>query len=369
MGLQSGGIDSGGDLGDWGALELIHTVLRGPGATMRADPSALTKGISALLANPKWRVFAPLVHLSLGQLAGPGSPASDAAKARLRAEALGSIATGLVRQRIIRSLGARLREAHLSVVLLKGAGLTGSAYPLEAPRLGVDIDLLIRADDADAFADAVAGFALEHDKFPDQPHLARLAYERSFWTVQPLPTELDVHHALCYPALYPIDYDELWSCSTAHPAYGIEALRVPSPEDMLIHLAVHAYHDLEPCSRHDVDAAVVIRSFPLDWRRLGEHALAWGVSTPLFLLLERTAQDLGSEVPGSVLEALRPGPLRRWTAAWALDPRKPEGTLANPRRPRVRQIVSQMVLTGGSRAAIRFQLRYLAARLLDTYAQ
>ena len=333
MDPESSGMDSGRDLGDRGALELIHTVLQGPGATIRADPSAVAGGISALLANPQWRVFAPLVHLALGPSAGPGSPASDAAKARLRAEALGGIATGLVRQRIIRSLGARLCEAHLSVVLLKGAGLTGSAYPLEAPRLGVDIDLLIRADDADAFAGAVAGFAIEDDKFPDRPHLARLAYERSFWTVQPLPTELDVHHALCYPALYPIDYDELWNCSTAHPAYGIEALRVPSPEDMLIHLAVHAYHDLERCSRHDVDAAVVIRSFRLDWRRLTEHAQAWGVSTPLFLLLERTAQHLGSEVPDSVLEALRPGPLRRWTAAWALDSRKPEGTRARSAAP------------------------------------
>jgi hypothetical protein len=127
---------------------------------------------------------------------------------------------------------------------------------------------------------------------------------------------------------------------------------------MLIHLAIHALHDLRGWSRHDVDAALVIQSMEIDWDRLVSNAQAWGATVALYLLLWRTRQGLGVAIPAGVLDSMRPGAARRLIAGWVLTARPDDVG-------RLRQLAYQLVLTRGIRHTLGFQMRYLDARLRD----
>jgi hypothetical protein len=227
------------------------------------------------------------------------------------------------------------------------------------------LDLLIAPGDGDRVGAVLAGLAGEEDKFPGRPRLRRLAYERSFRVQAPVRVELDVHQWLAYPAMYRIDYAGLWGRSLPHPAYGATGLRVPSPEDMLLHLAIHALYDLKTWSRHDIDAALLITREPIDWTRLAERARQWGAGVGLYLLLERLARGLGCPVPEVVLLRLRPGVATQAVARLVLGGVPREDLAASPGAVRLRQLAAQLWLTRSLQAALGFQIDYAIARLRD----
>lgn len=323
----------------------------------------LSEAITGLLASPEWRVLAPLVAARVHETGAFRQIAADPA-ASLRRETFAAVGLAMARQQILVALGERAVGAGMAVMLLKGAALTGWIYPWSAPRLGVDLDLLIHPADGKRVGSLLAGLAVEQDKFPGRPRLARLAYERSFLVQAPVQVELDVHHGLAYDALYRIDYDGLWRRSAPHPDFGQVGLRVPSPEDTLLHLAIHALYDLRSWSRHDVDAALLISHEPIAWSRLVDRARQWGAAAGLFLLLERVARGLGCPVPEPVLTGLKPGAMTLAIARLALSGCPREG-LHSPGALRVRQLAAQLWLTRGACAALRFQRDYAVARLLD----
>ena len=339
-------------------IRLLRSVLLARSAGEPIPTDLLAQRLPELLACPHWRVFAPMVETAIarGRDPEPGIPGGLLAELR---RVVRQINAGWMHQEeVILALGERLSASGLAVLLLKASALTGWVYPSDAPRLGADIDLLIRPADLDRFAAAIADLASEDPRFETRPHLRRLAYERSFWTTGPLPVELDVHLAPCYPDLYPIDDRALWERSHPHPSHGTEGLRRPCPEDMLIHLAIHALHDLRGWSRHDVDAALVIQSMEIDWDRLVSNAQAWGATVALYLLLWRTRHGLGVAIPARVLDSMRPGAARRLIAGWVLTARPDDVG-------RLRQLAYQLVLTRGIRHTLGFQMRYLDARLRD----
>jgi len=328
----------------------------------------LSEAIAALLAAPEWRVLAPLAAARLSEAGADRLLATEPAAA-LRRATLSAVATAMTRQQVLVALGERAGRAGMAVMLLKGAALTGWVYPWSAPRLGADLDLLIDPADGDRVCALLAGLATEQDKFPGRPRLRGLAYERSFLVQAPVQVELDVHRGLAYPALYRIDYAGLWRRSAPHPGFGLMGLRVPSPEDMLLHLAIHALYDLKFWSRHDVDAALLIAQEPIVWARLAERARQWGTAAGLFLLLERVAHGLGCPVPESVLLGLKPAAPTLAVARLALGWGSREGLDSGPGALRLRQLAAQLWLTGGALPALRFQLDYAAARLLDVPAR
>jgi len=328
----------------------------------------LSEAIAALLGAPEWRVLAPLAAARLSETGAVRLLATEPAAA-LRRATLSAVAVAMTRQQVLVALGERAGRAGMPLMLLKGAALTGWIYPWSAPRLGADLDLLIGPADGERVCALLAGLAVEQDKFPGRSRLRGLAYERSFLVQAPVQVELDVHHGLAYPALYRIDYDGLWQRSVPHPGFGLMGLRVPGPEDMLLHLAIHALYDLKSWSRHDVDAALLIAHEPIVWARLSERAKQWGAAAGLFLLLERVAHGLGCPVPESVLSGLKPGGLTLAVARLALAGNDWEGLDTGPGALRLRQLAAQLWLTGGARPALRFQLDYAAARLLDALSR
>ncbi len=351
-----------------GAPEPLFALLRflvGTAVLPPPDQAAdLRTAVAALLGSPEWRVLAPLADFRL-RGAGDASLLPEEQRATLRRVAAGAVALAMSRRSVLDAICERADRGGVRFMLLKGAALTGWVYPWDAPRLGGDLDLLITPSDAGLVGTVLAGLAGEQDKFPGRPHLRRLAYERSFQVRSPVPVELDVHQGLTYPMLYRIDNEGLWQRALPHPSFGMAALCIPCPEDLLLHLAIHAVHDLKHWSRHDVDAAMLIANEPIDWQRLSERARQWGAGIGLYLLLERLVLGLACPVPEGVLTGLRPGAATLAMTRRILGSAAPEPGGWTPGAARLRQLTAQLWLTRGAWAALRFQLGYAQARVLD----
>jgi len=327
------------------------------------EPSALTAAIGLLRSSAEWRVLAPLVARGLG--ADPPASVTGADRNWLQAETRHAVALALARRALLARLGERAAALDLPLVLLKGAALNGWIYPDDAPRGGVDIDLLIRPVDRPRLPALLDGLALAQPHFPGRPHLARLAFERCYVGTGAGATPLDIHWALTYPALYRIDGDGLFRRARPHPRLHRPALRVPAAGDMLLHLAVHALYDLKAWGRHDLDAAALLWRLPVDWPILVARAQSWGAGAALYLLLCRAHAGLGAPVPDEVLSALRPGAPRRLLGRVLLGrPLDADRARVGPSE-RLRQLGVQFAFAAGPLAALHLQGCYLAARARD----
>lgn len=331
------------------------------------SPPLLADGVSALLESPEWAVLAAWIRLRLSVLGADAALPAELSLA-LRRAADAAIALSMGRRLLCRQLAQRAEEARLPLMALKGAALSGWVYPWSAPRIGADIDLLVRREDAPRFGAVFAQIAIEEERFNDRPALRRLAFERAFICERPMRTTLDLHLHLTNPALYAMDAAGIWERSRPHPGFDSEWLRVPAVEDMLLHLALHALYDLKAMGRHDFDTARLVAHNRIDWTELADRAHAWGAGTPLYLLLRRTQAILDTPVPTDMLTRLRPSFLRRCLARRLLaGPPKPNRTdLPVSAGIRGRQLLAQLTMSRSPWAALAFQWRYLHARLTDT---
>jgi hypothetical protein len=89
-------------------------------------------------------------------------------------------------------------------------------------------------------------------------------------------------------------------------------LRTLSPEDTLLHLAIHRTRaPLRLRSVCDVAELVRREGSKLDWEAVETRAATIGARTALFSVLALSQRLLGAPVPPGVVAGLRVGPLRR----------------------------------------------------------
>lgn len=135
-----------------------------------------------------------------------------------------------------------LCEADIPFLVLKGAALNATVYTQPGLRAMTDIDLLIqpgdvqRADKALREAGCTPGPDLIRENF-----YPRFYHERAYFTPRPPALKIDLHcrpfHMLRYARTMPAD--ALWDHARTISFAGMP-VRMPSPVNMLIHLAVHA---------------------------------------------------------------------------------------------------------------------------------
>lgn len=211
-------------------------------------------------------------------------------------------------------------ELGLPVMLLKGA-----AYALGYPEIGEgrlfgDIDILVpRQGLGDVEARLMLhGWVTSKSDPYDQHYYREWMHELPPMTHLRRGTVLDVHHnILPQTARHSPDASAILGRSL--PLARWPALRIPSPEDLLIHSLTHALHEgeLHNVLRDLHDAAQMMRQFSGVagfWDRL--HAVAAGndLAGPVALGLQLTARFFGAPLPQSVaaaLEASGPG-VRGW---------------------------------------------------------
>jgi hypothetical protein len=209
-------------------------------------------------------------------------------------------------QKLVRAL----EEKGISCIALKGIYLSQAVYKSVTQRPFGDIDVLCRPRDVKDVMETA--YRLGYS--PPPPKLQHWL-ERCYFEVPVahhvgrMPFFLDIHWHLAPSHRYRIDLGGVWQRSV--PWQG-EALRVLCPEDLLLHLALHAaksYFAL-PWTRWR-DFAQGIQTLPVDMDVLMERAEKWRMRTVFYAALRMAALRTPDTVLDEVLERFPVSPFRK----------------------------------------------------------
>lgn len=205
-------------------------------------------------------------------------------------------------------IASKFNEAGVPLMALKGAALNLTVYRLPSERQMSDIDLMVKpehVDEARALLQTL-GCApgedhVQSDFFP------RFYYETEYISQTIYPMRIDLHvrpfRPLRYSQLVPAD--AFWS--RAEPVnIGRATVLIPSSEDMLIHLMVHAaIHGfsekkwLEDIKRwiEDCRSARGAHRQTIDWCRFTSIVESWQLALPVRKAFARLDPDVGQVCP------------------------------------------------------------------------
>lgn len=212
--------------------------------------------------------------------------------------------------RRLRDLAVAVRAlAGKPVIVLKGMHLLAQVYESLAVRSMIDLDLLVpSAGLAPAAAAleslgyrAVQPYRISEDAMPFfRNHLPA-------FTMDGITTiELHWHVALQAPGRE-IDVAELWQRAIPARIAGVD-VRVLSPEDLLLHLCIHAAygHRFHVSARASCDIAAVVQRGEIEWSEVVERAVRWRVAAGTYVTLRLARDLLEAPIPASVLASLEP---------------------------------------------------------------
>lgn len=184
-----------------------------------------------------------------------------------------------------------LHQAHIPVIVLKGAFLAERVYPTIAARHMGDIDLLVRDDDLTKVDGLLIslGFHRQFLRLETSAEAHALPYKdvQTGLVIEVHWTLLDARHGM------QVDIEQLWQ--RAQPAVIAQkpALEI-TPEDQILHLCIHAaIHAFEMGLRPLCDLDRTIRHYQnsIDWGTLRQRTLNWRAERSVYLTL-RLANDL-----------------------------------------------------------------------------
>jgi len=198
----------------------------------------------------------------------------------------------------------------VDVLLLKGAGLAYSAYAKPTDRPMGDIDALVREGSAKrAWELALSnGWRRRTDvpeerSYEDHQHLPPLEDSDGLQVGLELHTSLFTHQA---PFRLPAS--QMWDGARRVTIGGASAF-VPSPEDQLLHAALHFAWSHEMSFgvwRTIRDVERIVATSDVDWRAVVEKSRASRGGTCSFWTLRLARDVAGVDVPEAVLSALSP---------------------------------------------------------------
>ena len=220
-----------------------------------------------------------------------------------------SRAAYVLRMHALSKLEGALRDRGLDALLVKGAALAMTHYDEPWTRAMGDVDLVARpgacgrtlkALAAHGFvAGATAGRPLSGDFFGE----TGLTLDCGATSVL-----LELHTGLDKLVARPVDYEAIFA--RASPAPGLPHVLLPSDEDHVLLLALHAAgHDFlhEPACA-DLD---LLLARGVDEAALLHRARQWRLGTVLFVMLSLLRERGSARVPDRLLATLAPGALRR----------------------------------------------------------
>jgi hypothetical protein len=222
----------------------------------------------------------------------------------LRANA--TLATALLE--VLDAMAARGVEA----MPVKGLVIAENLYGDIAARPCADLDVLVRPADLGPAGDALrdAGFAqIERPAYKALVH----QFHQPAWLRGSAPdrVRLELHWALWADSERRLGTDGLWARATGATIDG-HPVRSLSPEDMLLHLAIHRTRSALRL-RWIVDVAELLRRHGagLDWDAFIGRARAAGGRTASWMVLSLARDLLGATAPDAVLRELAPSSPKR----------------------------------------------------------
>lgn len=239
-----------------------------------------------------------------------------------------AVLAALAQQAALRLALAKLGEANIAAVALKGVALAWRHYPEAALRPMRDLDLLVpEARAIEAFATlTMAGFIAEIDDPATLHQALRDEHQLPAQYHPGLGVTIELHHRLCDPPqrrgyrVPQIDPAEVLARAVT-VACGGTMVPCPAPHDLAAHLIIHALYghrlDCGPLVLADVHFLAAGQA--VDWSALREQAVRDDWARGLDLLLALVERSFGP-LAGSLAH---PPPLAVLTAAEAallLDP-------------------------------------------------
>jgi len=314
--------------------------------------------------NPAIRPFLPLIYHNTCQ-SGLRDKLHPEIQKILKDNTLWLIAAEMQNQHWLSKNLETFQKEKIPVILLKGAAFAGSLYPENAPRLGVDLDLLVTSDNFEPACSLLCRTMDQVLLSSDRVATHETLFERVFLSKKGKGPTVEIHRGLTNPSIFNIDEKSLWDGSRKHPAYNSELVRILSPEDTLLHLAVHAFRDLDFCTHNILDAHEIWCQWEPDVEKLVERADQWGARKVLFYLLANCRTIMGTPVPDTLLDSLRPS-----VAINKINEKILRSTILddpghNPLRYRLIQIASQITFPDYIIRGIKFQFSYARTRMND----
>jgi hypothetical protein len=264
-------------------------------------------------------------HLMKLQKQGGAARAAPEVIERLRRIYLVTAASGMQQIARFRTVAEELGRAGVKIIVLKGAVLAESLYGDFGLRPLSDVDVLVREQDWPTICEVLKaqGYKAREDEFePLPPKLTRYDVQAHMQYYSPVGTCLELQVDLLTLGIGMRDIESVWSRSGEAVVGGVP-VSVLSPEDQLLHLAVHA--NRHGCMRLKwlVDIAETLRqSSDLDWDLVIDIAQRERIVTSVYSTIMHTERLLcNSLVRSDIIEMLRPKSYQRalWNAVW---PRK-----------------------------------------------
>jgi Uncharacterised nucleotidyltransferase len=285
-------------------------------------------------------------------------------QALLKQQTLILVGMELANQQWLKKAIQSFEKNGIAIVLLKGAAFANNLYSAEAPRPGVDLDFLVRTDDFSKACDILTATMAEVVMAKDRLATHRSLFERVYVPKERSTPTVEIHRGLTNPHIFDIGEKPLWSSSQVHPAYHNEKVRVLSPEHNLLHLAVHAFRDLDFCNHNLLDAHELVCQRGVNEEILLRGASDWGARTVLYYLLHNACTLMDTPISQDLLSNLRPNRLKARLHQRILQ----SASLQHEEKTasyRVIQLASQFTLPDKISSALKFQVNYATTRLRD----
>ncbi len=218
----------------------------------------------------------------------------------------------------VAQLGVALQETGAPVLLLKGAAYVMGVHGLGRGRMFGDIDILVPRSALGTVEKALmlAGWVSAKTDEYDQRYYRQWMHELPPMTHIRRGTVLDVHHTIL-PLTARHAPDPASIIALGEPLADTPGVRVPCPEDLLVHSLTHLMHEGELHNGlrdlHDADEmARVFGADPQFWERLTRRAAGNDLAAPVGLGLALARRTFGAPVPDRVIAALLPGGVPGW---------------------------------------------------------
>ncbi len=214
-----------------------------------------------------------------------------------------------------------LEKSGVPIILLKGAAYVMANLPCADGRLFSDIDILVPKAQLDAVEAALMlhGWASTHHDTYDQRYYRTWMHELPPMQHIRRMTSIDVHHAIV-PVTAPVHPDPVKLLAAARNFDDEPNLQILSAPDMVLHSAVHLFHDgeLDHGLRDLVDLHRLLQHFGKTaafWPLLVERAIMLELTRPLFYALRYATIMLHTDVPPEIIDAARIGRPNRFILA------------------------------------------------------
>lgn len=223
-------------------------------------------------------------------------------RAQLRARAETSAKRVLMQQAAFRELAGRVAPLGVSLIALKGLHLATAVYRSPVLREMNDIDVMVRPEQVESVSEVVR--ALGYTALSEVPVAIALKAAHHVPRFLRGEVELEVHWRLARTGESPtVEPNLLWS--NACPLPLAPNAMCLAPEDLLVHVCVHAAaaHHFEQGIRPlcDVLAMVNVWRGTLDWDGVVARAHAWHCDRSVALVLTLAQSKLCAPVPAEVL--------------------------------------------------------------------